>query len=121
MRRAKWGRIVNIGSMGAHMAAGAYSTSKIALHHLTWTLAVDLGPDNNTVNCIGPGTVDVPSSRKSACADDPTFQARIATSIVKRVCHPADIYAAIKYFASKGSEFCTAQTLLINGGVNVLR
>jgi NAD(P)-dependent dehydrogenase (short-subunit alcohol dehydrogenase family) len=118
MRKAQWGRIVNIGSMGAHMAAGAYSASKLALNHLTWSLAIELGPDNITVNCIGPGTVDVPTARKF-WPHDPEFKERIASSIVKRICRPSDIYAAIKYFVSNESEFCTAQTLLVNGGVNV--
>jgi NAD(P)-dependent dehydrogenase (short-subunit alcohol dehydrogenase family) len=118
MRSAKWGRIVNIGSMGAHMPSGVYSMSKLAVHHLTWTLAVELGPDNITVNCVGPGTVDVATSHQ-VWAHDPTFSARIATSIVKRLCQPSDIYAAIRYFASREAEFCTAQTLLVNGGVNV--
>lgn len=117
MRKAAWGRIVNISSMGAYLPAGGYSLSKLAVHHLTWTLALELGPDNITVNCIGPGTIDGETCRRQNSPEQ--IEARIASSIVKRLGRPSDIYAAIRYFASTESEFCTGQVLLVNGGVNV--
>lgn len=117
MRRAEWGRIINISSHGAYMPAGVYSMSKLAVHHLTWTLARELGPDGITVNCVGPGTMDLPTARSNKSAQE--IRDRIAGSIVKRLGRPSDLYAAIKYFASTESEFCTGQVLLVNGGVNV--
>src|SRR5262249_52462864 len=49
MKRADWGRIVNISSMGSHMLGGAYSASKLAVNHLTWSLAAELSGANITV------------------------------------------------------------------------
>lgn len=52
-------RVINIGSIagitGASNMAYAYGASKSALHHLTRTLASDLGSENVTVNAIAPG------------------------------------------------------------------
>jgi NAD(P)-dependent dehydrogenase (short-subunit alcohol dehydrogenase family) len=119
MRRAGWGRIVNISSMGAYMLGGAYSASKLAVHHLTWSLAHELGDANITVNCIAPGTMNTDTNRRNA-GDADAIQERVErTFIVKRTGRPEDLYAAARYFASPEAEWCTGQVLLVNGGVNV--
>lgn len=118
MRRAQWGRIINVSSQGAYMPAGAYSASKIALNQLTWNLARELGRDHITVNGIGPGSMDVAAAHQAKTPEQ--IDASIKRSIVRRLGKPADIYAALKYFSSRESEWCTGQTLLVNGGFNVL-
>jgi NAD(P)-dependent dehydrogenase (short-subunit alcohol dehydrogenase family) len=56
LQRAGWGRIVNVSGLNARVAGnlsgGARNTSLV---HLTKTLAMQLGPDGITVNCIHPG------------------------------------------------------------------
>ena len=118
MRRARWGRIVNISSQGAYMAAGAYSISKVALNQLTWNLARELGRDRITVNGVGPGTMDLTNTHEMRGAEQ--MEQTVKRQIVRRLGDPADIYAAIKYFVGNESEYCTAQTLLVNGGALVL-
>ncbi|QSE93013.1 SDR family NAD(P)-dependent oxidoreductase [Rhodococcus pseudokoreensis] len=117
MRKAKWGRIVNVSSQGAYKPAGVYSASKLAVHQVTWNLAKELGDDGITVNCVAPGTMDTPT----AFANKP--RAHVLSmpekSIVKRLGNAADLYAAMKYFVSKESEWCTGQSLLVNGGAEV--
>jgi len=54
----KRGRIIMTGSISAINArptVSAYVASKGAVHALTRQLAVELAPDNITVNCIAPG------------------------------------------------------------------
>jgi NAD(P)-dependent dehydrogenase (short-subunit alcohol dehydrogenase family) len=111
------GRIVNISSMGAYILGGVYSISKLAVNHLTWSLASELGSFGVTVNAVGPGTMDVPSAHRQNTAAD--LEDRAARSLVKRIGKPVDIYAAIRYFASDEAEWCTGQCLLVNGGFNV--
>src|SRR4029450_2244615 len=57
MKRAGWGRIVNISGTNARNAGtrsgGARNTSLV---HLTKTLAVQVGRFGITVNCVHPGT-----------------------------------------------------------------
>ncbi|HEU5322341.1 MAG TPA: SDR family oxidoreductase, partial [Methylomirabilota bacterium] len=57
MKRAGWGRIVNISGTNArnagNLSGGARNTSLV---HLTKTLAVQVGRFGITVNCVHPGT-----------------------------------------------------------------
>lgn len=119
MRKAGWGRIVNISSMAAYTHAGVYSVSKLAVHQLNWSLAAELGRDGITVNCIGPGTMDTESMRRNR-PDESALQERIENMfIIKRIGKPEDIYAATSYFVSDEAEWCTGQVLLVNGGAIV--
>ena len=56
LQASGWGRIVNISGLNAriagNMSGGARNGSLV---HLTKTLAMQLGPDGITVNCIHPG------------------------------------------------------------------
>jgi NAD(P)-dependent dehydrogenase (short-subunit alcohol dehydrogenase family) len=118
MKERGWGRIVNISSMGAYTNAGVYAISKLALNHLTWCLATELGEFGITVNAVGPGTMDTESSDRQH-PDSAWRVKRAAATPVRRTGQAADIYAAIRYFTSADAEWCTAQTLLVNGGFNV--
>ena len=67
MIRARWGRIINIGSVVGRMGnpgQSNYSASKAALEGLTRSLAAELASRNVTVNTVAPGfvTSDMTSS-----------------------------------------------------------
>jgi len=66
MKYAGWGRIINMGSQSATRGmplAGAYCTSKAAVHTLTKIIALENG-GNITCNAILPGIIDTPANRK---------------------------------------------------------
>jgi NAD(P)-dependent dehydrogenase (short-subunit alcohol dehydrogenase family) len=115
MKQAGWGRIVNVSSHGAFKPAGVYTTSKLAVHQVTWNLARELGPYGITVNCVAPGLMNVPTARQDKGSED-AVQAAEADYIIKRLGEPSDLYAAMKYFVSKEAEWCTGQSLMVNGG-----
>ena len=72
MIRARWGRIINIGSVVGRMGnpgQSNYSASKAALEGLTRSLAAELASRNVTVNTVAPGfvTSDMTSSLSATC------------------------------------------------------
>ncbi|MGB8645201.1 MAG: SDR family NAD(P)-dependent oxidoreductase [Anaerolineae bacterium] len=63
MIEAKWGRIINLGSIASKVGSkymAAYTASKHGVLGLTRALAVELLPYHITVNAICPGYVDTP-------------------------------------------------------------
>ena len=114
MRAQRWGRIINVSSMGAHMASGVYGVSKLALNQLTFALATEVGVDGITVNAIAPGTIDNEATQRQV--DAAPLQGLIAKNAIKRAGTGDDLYGAIRYLASDDAEWVSGQTLLINGG-----
>lgn len=114
MRERKWGRIVNISSMGAYMPAGVYGVSKLGLNQLTMALATELGADGVTVNAVAPGAIDNEATRQQV--PDQAFERMVAQGAVKRAGTAADVYGMIRYLVSDDAEWVTAQTFLVNGG-----
>jgi 3-oxoacyl-[acyl-carrier protein] reductase len=62
MRKQRWGRIVNISSVGARIGSGsasvAYGASKAGLEGLTRSYALRLAPEGITANAVAPGLID---------------------------------------------------------------
>jgi NAD(P)-dependent dehydrogenase (short-subunit alcohol dehydrogenase family) len=66
MRKARYGRIVAVGSLAAvepHAGLGAYVVSKTALAALVRTVALENADANITANVVLPGTMDTPANR----------------------------------------------------------
>ena len=66
MLRRKWGRIINISSVGAwrgHRGQGNYAASKAAVNALTRVMATEFGPRGITVNAVAPGLIETDMSR----------------------------------------------------------
>lgn len=118
MKAAGWGRIVNVSSQGAFKPAGVYTTSKLAVHQVTWNLARELGPYGITVNSVAPGLLEVPSAYQDKGSPE-AVRAAERSYIIKRLGKAEDVYAAMKYFVSKEAEWCTGQWLMVNGGSEV--
>jgi NAD(P)-dependent dehydrogenase (short-subunit alcohol dehydrogenase family) len=118
MKAANWGRIVNVSSHGAYKPGGVYTTSKLAVHQITWNLARELGPYGITVNCVAPGLMDVPTAYEDKGSDE-AVRASMSDYVIKRLGKAEDLYAAMKYFTSREAEWCTGQWLMVNGGAVV--
>jgi 3-oxoacyl-[acyl-carrier protein] reductase len=119
MKEQKYGRIVNISSMGAYMRGGVYCVSKLALNSVTWQLAGELGAYNITVNGIGPGAIWNEATQRQL-QDKAIFDQLIAMNCIKRPGTSSDIYAAMRFLMSDEAEWVTGQTILVNGGFNVV-
>jgi 3-oxoacyl-[acyl-carrier protein] reductase len=118
LRRAGWGRIVNIASAVVFLGPPnlvAYTTSKAALVGFTRALASALGPDDITVNCIAPGLTDTATAARTTGADG-GFERVIGLQVVPRQEHPEDLVSTLLYVCDEGSAFLTGQTINVDGG-----
>lgn len=121
LRKQKWGRIVNIGSIQQVQGNPnmlAYAMSKTALENLTRALARDFARDGVTVNMIAPGYVD--TIRNAGALGDPKKRAQAGEKIAMgRVGEPRDYAGAALLLCSDASEYITGQTLFVDGGLSV--
>jgi 3-oxoacyl-[acyl-carrier protein] reductase len=112
MRARRWGRVINISSIGARLGASsvsvAYGAAKAGLEGLTRAYAIRLAPEGVTVNAVAPGLIDTEMGK-------PLIEAGIATRIpVGRVGTGDDIAQAALFLVR--DAFITGQTVAVNGG-----
>jgi 3-oxoacyl-[acyl-carrier protein] reductase len=112
MRKRRWGRIVNISSIGARAGAStvsiAYGASKAGLEGLTRAYAVRLAQEGVTVNAVAPGLIDTEMGK-------PLIEAGVAArSPVGRAGTGDEIARAVMFLIGDG--YITGQTLAVNGG-----
>ena len=117
MRKTKWGRIINIGSMAASLEPigdSMYAACKAGLATLTNVMAKELAPLNITCN-----TLAVSAIKTDMLAQLP--QEKIVKIIaglpIPRFAEPDDILNVLDFLASERSSYITAQTIYL-GGVN---
>jgi 3-oxoacyl-[acyl-carrier protein] reductase len=117
MRKTKWGRIINIGSMAASlepMGDSVYAATKAGLSTLANVMAKEFGAMNVTCNTLGVTAID---SDMLAQLPRDKIEAIIAGLPVPRFAQPRDILNVVDFFASEASDYITAQTVFL-GGVN---
>lgn len=121
MRAAGFGRIVNISSRSAIGKAlrTVYAASKAALHGLTKTWALELGPAGITVNAVGPGPVATELFARVNPPHSPRTEAIRRAIPVGRLGTPDDIAGAVRFFLDRESGFVTGQVLYVCGGMTV--
>jgi NAD(P)-dependent dehydrogenase (short-subunit alcohol dehydrogenase family) len=118
MRRAKWGRIINMASGAVTLGRPNYLhyiASKAALVGMTRSMARELGADGITVNSILPGATFTEIERKTVT---PAQKERIiAMQCIPRAEVPEDLVGAALFLASEASSFVTGQSINLDGGV----
>jgi NAD(P)-dependent dehydrogenase (short-subunit alcohol dehydrogenase family) len=117
MKAAGGGRIVNIGSGSNKVAFPKlvdYTASRGGIEMFTKVAAVELGPDQITVNCVAPGAIETERTRTEA-QDFAGTWAKLTP--LGRIGTPLDVGRAVVFFASESSAFITGQTLWVDGGL----
>jgi 3-oxoacyl-[acyl-carrier protein] reductase len=118
MRRAKWGRIINVASGAVRLGRPNYLhyiAAKAALAGMSLSMARELGADGITVNAILPGATFTEIERKTVT---PAQKERIvAMQCIPRPEVPEDLVGAVLFLASDASAFVTGQSINLDGGV----
>ena len=116
MRQAKFGRVVNIGSINGQAGQYGqvnYAAAKSGIHGFTKALAQEGARFGITVNAIAPGYVDTEMVR----AVPPDVLTKIVARIpMGRLGHASDIARGVTFLTSDDGDFITGSTLSINGG-----
>lgn len=112
MRARRWGRIVNMSSIGARIGSGsvsvAYGASKAGLEGLTRAYAVRLAREGVTVNTVAPGVVDTDMGK-------PLIDAGVPSRVpVGRAGKGEEIAQVVTMLVGNG--YMTGQTIAVNGG-----
>lgn len=116
MRRQRWGRIVNLGAVGAERAFGqakisAYSAAKAGVVAMSRSLAVEEAKNGITVNVVNPSNLD----EKELTLGE-ARRIRDARFPIGRPPTVEDVAAAVAFFASEEADYITGQVLNVSGG-----
>jgi 3-oxoacyl-[acyl-carrier protein] reductase len=120
MMKARWGRIVNVGSVvGAtgNPGQGNYAAAKAGLVGMSKSLACEVASRGITVNCVAPGFIETAMTDKL----NDEQKGRILTQIpAGRMGSAQEIATAVLYLASPGAGYVTGATLHVNGGMAMI-
>jgi NAD(P)-dependent dehydrogenase (short-subunit alcohol dehydrogenase family) len=116
MRRGRWGRIINLGAVGAERAFGqakisAYAAAKAAVVALSRSLALEEAKNGITVNVVNPSSID-----EKELTREEARRIRDARFPIGRPPTVEDVAAAVAFFASEEAEYVTGQVVNVSGG-----
>ena len=117
MTKARWGRIINVGSIVASRGSAGqanYAAAKAGMEGMSRSLAAELAARNITVNVVAPGFIDTDMTKELPDNVKDTYIQAIPLS---RLGKPEDIANSVQFLASDAGEYITGQVLHVNGGM----
>ena len=118
LRKSKSPRIVNIASteaLGATARDSVYAAAKAGVTGLTRALAVELGKEGITVNCICPGPINTGMTQAIPAADKATFAAR--RTAMRRYGEPEEVAHITVSLCLPAASYITGVTIPVDGGL----
>ena len=113
----KWGRVVNIASMGGqtgNFGQANYTVTKGGLIAFTMTLARETARKGVTVNAVSPGYTETDMTKGMP---EPVRTQVEQMIPMGRMGTPKEIADAVAFLAGERSSYITGQVLSVNGGM----
>ncbi len=118
LRKSQAPRIVNIASteaLGATPRDTAYAAAKAGVAGLTRALAVDLGKEGITVNCICPGPIKTAMTQGIPDADKEVFAKR--RTALRRYGEPEEVAQMTLSLCLPAASYITGAVIPVDGGL----
>lgn len=117
MFRARWGRIISIGSVvGSSGNSGQvnYTAAKAGVVGFSKSLAQEMASRGITVNVVAPGFID---TDMTAGLPDLVKEEMLKRIPMKRLGKVEDVAAVVAFLASDCANYITGETIHVNGGM----
>ena len=116
MKSKRWGRIVNISSIGVKYGGSYnsmdYTFSKSALESITTSLAKQYTSDNILTNCIRVGVTNTKFHEKNP----KDMSQRISLIPIGRMAKPDEIAKVVYFLGSDENSYISGDTITVAGG-----
>ena len=117
MFRARWGRIISVGSVvGASGNTGQvnYTAAKAGVVGFSKSLAQEIGSRGITVNVVAPGFID---TDMTTALPDLVKDEMLKRIPLRKLGQAEDVADAVVFLASDSAKYITGETIHVNGGM----
>ena len=127
MRRAGWGRIINVGGLTARCTEALSGMRNTALVHFTKTLSDEVGRDGITVNIIHPGVTRTEhveewfaemAAEEGVSVDVIVEREAAGPAALKRMLEVEEVADPIVFLASAAASGITGESIAVDGGLS---
>jgi 3-oxoacyl-[acyl-carrier protein] reductase len=117
MFRARWGRIISVGSVvgsSGNSGQANYTAAKAGVVGFSKSLAQEIASRGITVNVVAPGFID---TDMTSSLPDLVKEEMLKRIPMRRLGCVADIAETVAFLASDSANYITGETIHVNGGM----